>query len=274
MSEASDREGAPQPRTGDRAAPTWDPERYLAFSDERTRPAVDLLARVPLARPETVADLGCGPGNATRLLAERWPAARVFGIDHSPQMLARARTSSVRAIWIEADLAQWAPDRPLDLIYSNAALHWLEDHDRLMPRLLGHLRGGGVFAVQMPRNFRAPAHALLREIAASGPWADRLRAYLRHEPVASPLEYYDLLAPHAATFDVWETTYLHVLEGDDPVLNWTRSTALRQVRQALDADTYAAFEREYAARLREAYPARADGRTLFEFHRLFMVAHR
>jgi len=253
---------------------SWNPERYLAFGDQRTRPAIDLLARVPLASATRIADLGCGPGNSTRLLLERWPEAQVTGVDGSSDMLARAAASGVAATWVEADIAAWAPDAPLDLIYSNAALHWLDGHATLLPRLLSRLRPQGVLAVQMPRNFEAPSHTLLREIARNGPWAGRLAGFLESSPVAAPGWYYDLLAPHAATVDIWETAYLHVLDGDDPVLRWTRSTALRPVMDALNEKNFAALEAAYAARLREAYPRRSDGRTLFPFRRLFMVARR
>jgi trans-aconitate 2-methyltransferase len=252
---------------------TWRPERYLAFADQRTRPALDLLARVPLASPARAADLGCGPGNSTALLARRWPEATVVGVDSSPEMLAQARASGVRATWIEADICAWTPDGPLDLIYANAALQWLGDHAKLLPRLMSRLRANGVLAVQMPRNFEAPSHALLRETARSGPWAARLARILERPPVAAPEWYHDLLAPRAA-LDIWETEYLHVLEGDDPVLRWTRGTALRPVMQALDAAQFAAFETAYAARLRVAYPRRTDGTTLFPFRRLFIVAQR
>jgi trans-aconitate 2-methyltransferase len=252
----------------------WDPERYLNFGDQRTRPALDLLARVPLADAAQIADLGCGPGNSTALLAGRWPEAAIIGVDNSPEMLAQARASSVRATWLEAEVATWMPDRPLDLIYANAALHWLGEHATLLPRLMGQLCADGVLAVQMPRNFAAPSHALLRETAASGPWADRLAGILDRQPVAAPEWYYDLLAPHVQALDIWETEYLQVLEGADPVLNWTRGTALRPIMQALDAGQFAAFEAAYAARLRAAYPRRADGRTPFPFRRLFIVAQR
>ena len=253
---------------------TWNPQSYLAFGDQRTRPAIDLLARVPLPKAERIADLGCGPGNATRLLVERWPEAIVIGIDSSRDMLAKAAGSGIVATWVEADIATWAPPHPLDLIYSNAALHWLGGHRALLPELLGRLRPGGVLAVQMPRNFEAPSHALLRATAEDGPWSDRLAGILDWRPVAAPEWYYDLLAPHAAVLDIWETVYLHVLDGDDPVLRWTRSTALRPIMQALDDEHRAAFEAAYAARLRAAYPRRADGRTLFPFRRLFIVAQR
>jgi trans-aconitate 2-methyltransferase len=252
---------------------SWNPERYLAFCDHRTRPAIDLLARVPLAKAERVADLGCGPGTSTALLARRWPEAGVTGVDNSRAMLIKARASGVPASWVEADIATWAPDRPLDLIYANAALQWLDDHAALFPRLMRQLRPEGVLAVQMPRNFAAPSHALLRETARSGPWADRL-ARADWQPVATPEWYYGLLAPQASALDIWETEYLHVLDGEDAVLNWTRGTALRPVMQALDHEQFVQFEAAYALRLREAYPRRGDGRTLFPFRRLFIVASR
>jgi trans-aconitate 2-methyltransferase len=253
---------------------TWNPERYLAFADQRTRPALDLLARVPSLDAQRVADLGCGPGNSTRLLAERWPQATVVGIDSSREMLAKARRSGIRATWTLADIATWAPDLAFDLIYSNAALHWLGEHKTLLPRLLAHLRPGGVLAAQMPRNFEAPSHVLLRETARSGPWAERLADTLERQPVSTPEWYYDLIAPHAAALDIWETVYLHLLEGDDPVLSWTRGTALRPIMAKLERQEFTAFEAAYAARLRAAYPRRADGRTLFPFRRLFIIAQR
>jgi trans-aconitate 2-methyltransferase len=251
---------------------TWNPERYLAFGGERTRPAVDLLARVPLARPARVADLGCGPGNSTRLLCERWPQARVVGIDSSAAMLAKAEGSGIQARWLESDIAAWTPDAPYDLLFSNAALHWLPDHARLLPRLLGHLRPGGVLAIQMPRNFTAPSHTLLREVASAGPWAESLAPRLAEEPVAAPEWYHDLLAPLAAALDIWQTEYLHVLDGEDPVLNWVRGSALQPVIAALPREEQSRFEAEYARRLRLAYPKRPDGRTVFPFRRLFIVA--
>jgi trans-aconitate 2-methyltransferase len=250
---------------------SWNPERYLAFGDHRTRPAVDLLARVPLEAPARVVDLGCGPGNSTALLCARWPAAEVTGVDNSAEMLARAQGSGLRARWLEADIAGWRAADGCDLIYSNAALQWLPDHATLLPRLVGQLAAGGVLAVQMPRNFAAPSHALLGAVASEGAWAERLAPRLL-SAVATPEWYYDLLAPLGAALDIWESEYLQVLDGPDPVLEWTRSTALRPVIAALDAHERARFEEDYAARLRAAYPRRPDGRTLFPFRRLFIVA--
>jgi trans-aconitate 2-methyltransferase len=253
---------------------SWNPERYLAFGDHRTRPAVDLLARIGLESPERLADLGCGLGNSTALLAARWPGAEITGIDSSSAMLAKARASGVRASWVLADIAEWAPAAPVDVLFSNAALQWLPEHETLFPRLLEQVVPGGVLAIQMPRNFGAPSHALLREVAAAGPWAERLQPLMHPEPVGKPARYYDLLAAAAAGIDIWETESLQALGGDDPVLAWTQGTALRPVQATLDPDELRAFEAEYGSRLRAAYPKRSDGRTLFPFRRLFIVACR
>jgi trans-aconitate 2-methyltransferase len=251
----------------------WDPTCYLRFGAQRLRPAADLLARVPLSAPASIVDLGCGPGNATRLLAARWPEAALTGVDLSAEMLAEARRDGPDAEWVEADLADWAPERRFDLVYSNATLHWLAHHEVLLPRLMTFLRPGGVLAVQMPRNFAAPFHALMRDTAASGPWAARLAGLLRDDPVGAPAFYYGLLSGVASSLDIWQTEYLQVLEGEDAVLKWVRGTALRPVIEALDAEMFDAFEARYAERLRAAYPRRPeDGCTLFAFRRLFIVA--
>ncbi len=252
----------------------WDPAQYLTFADQRTRPALDLLARVRLAAPGRIVDLGCGPGNATALLAARWPDAALTGIDSDPAMLERARASEVRASWQQADIAEWQAAAPVDLLFSNACLQWLPDHGRLLPRLVEQLAPGGMLAVQMPANFVAPSHALMRALAAEPPFAQALAGVLRAEPVHAPEWYYGCLAGRAATLDLWTTEYLQALTGPDPVLRWVRSTALRPVKDALDAASFARFEAAYAERLRAAYPARPDGVTLFPFRRLFLVARR
>lgn len=253
---------------------TWNAATYLAFGTERTRPAAELLARVPLAAPAAIADLGCGPGNSTALLRERYPEADLVGVDSAPDMIAAARGSGVRARWQLADVATWTPEAPVDLIFANATLHWLDDHPRLFSRLLERLTSGGVLAVQMPRNFQAPSHVLLREVARQGPWAAQLTPRLRADPVASPDAYYRWLRPHAARLDVWQTEYLQVLSGADPVLAWVRGTSLVPLLAALDAPARAAFEAAYAARLRTAYPAEPGGETLFPFQRVFIVLEK
>jgi trans-aconitate 2-methyltransferase len=250
----------------------WDPAQYLKFADQRLRPAIDLLGRIDLAAPGDVYDLGAGAGNVTRIIKARWPAARVTGVDGSPAMLEKAAAAAPDITWQAGDLAAWQAPRPADLIYSNAALHWIGGHEQVFPRLLASLAPGGVLAVQMPRNFAAPSHTAMAEAARGGPWRARLEPLLRPAPVAEPAFYYDLLAPAAASVDVWETEYLQVLEGRDPVKEWTKGTWLKPLLDALDGPERADFEARYAELVARAYPPRADGRTLFPFRRLFIVA--
>lgn len=250
----------------------WDPSQYLKFSGERLQPALDLIARVPLAQPAEIVDLGCGAGNVAQVLAARWPGAALTGIDSSAEMLAKAKAALAKARWVQGDIGATAFDRPPDLLFSNAALHWLDDHATLFPRLLRAVNAGGVLAIQMPRNHGAPSHRAMAEAAKAGPWAKTLRPILRESPVAAPAFYYDLLKPLAKRLDIWETEYLHVLEGDNPVVAWTKGTALKPLLDALVEPERSAFEAEYATRIRAAYPPRADGRTLFPFRRLFILA--
>jgi trans-aconitate 2-methyltransferase len=261
---------------------TWDPAQYLKFAGERLRPALDLMARVPLAAPGTIVDLGCGAGNVTRILADRWPAARIVGVDNSPAMLAKARASGVgTAAWVEADLASWAADAAegaFDLVYSNAALHWLDGHATLMPRLLRAVAAGGALAMQVPSNFSAPSHVALRETVEDPRWRTKLANRLRPTPVADAARYFGWLAPQAAKLDIWTTEYLHVLppstDGDHPVVAWTKGTALTPFLSALDPQAQSAFVADYTARVAPAYPPLADGRVVFPFRRLFVVAIR
>ena len=264
---------------------SWDPQQYLKFRGERLRPGFDLLAQVADLSPGPVFELGCGTGAHARAMELRWPERSILGIDKSKEMLAEAAAEPSPVRWLEADIETWAAPEPAALVFSTATLQWLEGHERLFPRLMRQLAPGGVLAVQMPRNFDAPTHAIMREVAASGPWAERLRpqtasgtgqgSLLRLDPVGPPAFYYDLLVPLAGGgLDIWETEYLHVLEGEDPVLEWTRGSALRPVVAALPREEAEEFERRYAARLRAAYPRRSDGRTLLPFRRLFMVARR
>jgi len=251
----------------------WDPSQYLKFAGPRLRPAVDLLQRIDAEAPSLVYDLGAGAGNVTRLIAERWPQARIIGVDGSAEMLAKAAEELPQLEWQLADLAAWRPERPPDVIYSNAALHWLENHDRLISALFEALAPGGTLAVQMPRNFSAPSHTSMTDAALNGPWRDVLEPLLRPAPVAGPDFYYGLLAGQAQRLDIWETEYLQVLEGEHPVKEFTKSTWLNPLLQALDEPQRGAFEADYTERVDRAYPRRPDGRTLFPFRRLFIVAH-
>ena len=251
---------------------TWDPSQYLRFADHRLRPAIDLLNRIDSEAPGQVYDLGAGTGNVTRLIRARWPSARITGVDSSAEMLAAAAAGAPEVDWQRADLATWQPTGRADVIYSNAALHWVDGHNLLFPALFAALAPGGVLAVQMPRNFLAPSHTAIAEAALAGPWRTTLEPLLRPPPVAEPSFYYDLLVPHAAAIDIWETEYLHVLEGEDPVKEWTKGTWLRPLLDGLDEPDRGQFEARYAELVRRAYPRRADGRTLLPFRRLFIVA--
>jgi len=253
---------------------SWDPDQYLAYADLRLRPALDLLARVPVAAPATVVDLGCGTGNVTCVLADRWPAARITGVDGSPEMLAEARGTAPDIAWIEADIETWQPQAPLNVLYSNAVLHWLDDHATLLPRLLGMVAKGGALAVQMPRNPDAAFQYLEGDVARGTPWWDTLAPHLRLDPVAEPGFYHDLLAPLCARVELWETTYLQVLTGENPVLEWVRGSRLRPLLAALDEGARSDYQAAYSQAVREAYPAAADGTTLFPFRRLFLIAVR
>ena len=268
---------------GERAAAvrSWDPEQYLKFADFRLRPALDLMDRVPLREPRLIYDLGCGSGNVTRLLAERWPGAEVVGVDHSPEMLAQARTPGApgRARWQLADLAEWEPEAAPTLLYSNAALQWLPGHRELFDRLWSLLPAGGCLAVQAPLSWDQPSHRLLRETLAAGaggaPFGSaELRRQVARRWVHPPEFYYDLLAPCAAHLDVWTSEYLHALRGPNPVLEWITGTSLRPILRSLDDRARETYLDLLRRRLNRAYPAGADGVTRYPFRRLFFVAVR
>lgn len=252
----------------------WDPKTYLAFGSERTRAASDLLARIALAAPRRVADLGCGPGNSTALLRTRWPDAQIDGIDLSPEMLGEARANGIDANFIAANIAQWRPDGLYDVIYSNAALQWLGDHEVLFPRLFSFVAPGGVLAIQVPRNYDEVCQVLVREVVADPRWAEQLKEARDWWNGLAPERYYDLLAPAAQRIDLWETRYFHVLEGEDAVFHWMMGTSLRPFAAALESPLRERFLEDYRGRLADAYRPRADGKTIHRFLRLFLVASR
>ncbi len=260
------------------AGTRWDTTQYLRFADHRLRPALELLDRIALESPGVVYDLGCGTGSVARLMAERWPGARVSGVDNSPQMLATAAATPARVRWVEADIERWQPEQAPDLIYSNATLHWVDGHRQLFPRLAGWLNPGGCLAVQMPLSWSTPSHVLMRAtLADGGPngaplGSAALRQSMDRDWVEPAALYYDLLSGLATNLDIWETEYLQILEGEDAVLEWVKSTGLRPVLHGLDERERALFLTEYTRRLRNAYPLRAGGRTLYPFRRLFIVA--
>ncbi|HEU4513302.1 MAG TPA: trans-aconitate 2-methyltransferase [Nocardioidaceae bacterium] len=249
---------------------SWDPERYLTYADERGRPFVELLTRVAATEVDRAVDLGCGPGNLTRLLKERWPSADVVGVDSSPQMVARARETVAEVRFEVGDLREWQAEAPVDVLVSNATLQWVPDHLDLLQRLVGQVVPGGWLAFQVPGNFAEPSHVLLHELAAD----DRFRQYV--EGVARPDAYgaevyLEALLGLGCRVDAWETTYLHVLQGEDPVFTWVSGTGARPVLQALPGPVREEFETEYRRRLGEAYPSGPHG-TVLPFRRVFAVA--
>jgi len=253
----------------------WSAGQYLKFEDERTRPPRDLLARVPLGEPRLVVDLGCGPANSTALLVERFPKAEIIGLDSSPDMLGKARARLPRCTFIAADIGTWAPAPRTDLIFANAALQWVRDHPLVMRRLVEALPAGGVLAVQMPDNTREPSHALQREVAAHGPWAENpeVKAAARGD-LPPPEVYYDLLKPVCSHIDIWHTVYEHALASPQAIVEWFKGSALQPYLSPLAAGERAAFLSAYAEKIAAAYPPRVDGKVLLKFPRLFVVAVR
>ncbi|MGO4339194.1 trans-aconitate 2-methyltransferase [Labrys sp. KB_33_2] len=253
----------------------WNPSLYLRFEDERTRPARDLLDRVPLAAPTLAVDLGCGPGNSTELLAKRWPAAEVIGIDTSEAMLSEARKRLPSARFEQGDVTSWQATKPPELIFANAVMQWIPGHAALLPRLLAQTAPGGVLAVQMPDNLAEPSHRLMRETAADGPWAARLGNASRiRERILPAEDYYNLFAGQASSIDIWRTTYYHVLDDAPAIVSWLRATGLRAFLDPLDPEQQPAFLEDYTARIAKAYPPRADGKVVLAFPRIFIVVQR
>jgi trans-aconitate 2-methyltransferase len=249
----------------------WSPEVYLAFADHRGRPFHDLVSRVNAADPRRVVDLGCGPGNLTVTLGQRWPGAVIEAWDSSPEMVAAARERGLDAR--VGDLRDWAPADDTDVVVSNAALQWVPDHAALLVRWARQLAPGSWIAMQVPGNFDAPSHRAVRELARRDRWSEPLRDFpFREGQVDDPAGYAALLTDAGCIVDAWETTYIHELTGQNPVLEWITGTALRPVRSRLDDAQWAQFRSELIPLLDASYPRRPDGRTFFPFRRIFVVA--
>jgi trans-aconitate 2-methyltransferase len=257
------------------SAEDWSARQYLKFEDERTRPPRDLLAQVPLDNPKRVVDLGCGPGNSTELLMERFPNAEVIGVDSSPDMLRQARERLPRCTFVAGDLATWMPQQHIDLLFGNAVFQWVPDHASVLVRLLRALPQRGVLAVQMPDNIREPALVAMEKVASSGPWAETLaRVDAARKDLPRPEGYYDLLRPHCSRLDIWHTHYQHVMENHAGVVEWFKGSSLRPFYSPLEDGMREQFLAAYTDEIARAYPARFDGKVMLRFPRLFILAVR
>jgi trans-aconitate 2-methyltransferase len=254
---------------------SWSARQYVAFEDERTRPARDLLSAIPLAEARTAVDLGCGPGNSTEALAARFPAAVVSGVDSSPDMIAAARRRLPQIAFAVAEAEAWTPAEPVDVILGNAVFQWLPDHETLFPRLAHALADGGALAIQMPDNLEEPSHRAMREIAGDGPWAEALASAAgQRTAIGSANDYYGILQPHCDRIDIWRTVYHHPLAGPDAIVEWFESSGLRPFLEPLDEGQRAEFLARYRDAIASAYPSLPDGAVLLPFPRLFIVAVR
>ncbi len=253
----------------------WNAKQYLKFEDQRSRPARDLLAQVPLAEAREIYDLGCGPGNSTELLVGRFPDEQVIGVDSSPDMLRQARERLPHISFIEADLNEWSAPASADLLYSNATFQWLPNHVSVLKRLLGRLKPGGVIAIQVPDNWDEPSHVWMRELAREEPFAKLLPRNPRDRVnLPSVHEYYNELKPLCTRFDIWHTLYQHALDGPEAIVEMVKGTGLRPFVDPLPPEHRETFVKDYTARIAAAYPAQIDGKVLFRFPRLFMVMTR
>jgi trans-aconitate 2-methyltransferase len=257
------------------AAMTWSAAQYVKFEGERTLPARDLVARIPLAEVVSAADIGCGPGNSTKILRERYSQARIVGVDSSPDMINAARKCLPDIAFEVADIREWRPKEPLDVILANAALQWIPGHETLLPSLISKLGPGGALAIQTPDNLDEPSHLLMCEIARDGPWAAKLKNAAKARAERHSAEwYFRLLRPHAPHIDVWRTTYFHPLAGAHAVVEWLKGTGLRPFLDPLDESAREAFLGRYEGAIAEAHPAEPEGTVLLPFPRLFVVAAR
>lgn len=251
----------------------WDANQYLKFEDKRLRPALELLDRIRLESPKKILDLGCGTGNVTKIISEKWENSEVIGLDSSEQMLDKAKKLSQKINWQLQDINFWNPNETFDLIYSNATLHWVKNHTKIFQHLVSKINRNGILAVQMPLNQKAPSHALMNKVLTDLDFcSSEFRESLWSNAVEEPSFYYDLLAPKVKMIDIWTTTYYQIMEGENPIYDWVKSTGLRPVLKNLSEDEKEIFIPEFQKNLKIAYPKQSDGKTIFPFTRLFIVA--
>jgi len=255
--------------------PTWDATLYLQFGNERTQPSIDLASRIAVQSPRRIIDLGCGPGNSTEVLRRRWPEAEITGLDSSPEMIAAATKAYPGGQWVLGDIATWEAASPFDIVFSNAALQWVRDHARVFPHLIQQVAKGGALAVQIPAHIASPLHQLMLQIADEPRWRDRMAAAMHALTMERPALYYEALKPQASRIELWETEYNHVMENSDAILEWIQGTGLRPFLEALASEEDKQdFLEKLRAGVARAYPRQYDGRVLFPFRRLFVVAYR
>lgn len=252
----------------------WDPDQYLKFEEQRMRPGYDLLARIPMQSYSVIYDLGCGTGHLTRLLQRYWPDAEVFGIDSSKEMLQVAQSKPSSIIWKQEDIRHFKPQKPADLIFSNATLQWLSDHNSLLPQLIDYLNPNGVLAIQMPNNYHQPSHRQVLISARSGLWRKKLEPLLPTNTVLTPETYYQILARLTNFQDIWQTVYYSILSGENPVVEWVKGTYLRSLLNALEEPERSEFLADYIDKIAKHYIPNEKGLTLFPFQRLFIVAQK
>lgn len=254
--------------------PTWDTQLYLQFANERTQPSIDLISRIQL-QPKHIVDLGCGPGSSTAMLRQRWMQADITGLDSSVEMIAAASNAYPFEKWILADVNTWVANSPFDLVFSNATLHWLPDHARLFPHLFAQVAPGGALAVQIPASDQSPLRQVALEVANDRAWSHLMDTARYAQTRKSPSFYYDLMQSIATRLEIWETEYYHVMESPQAIVNWFRGSGLRPFLEALEsADQKRRFEQQLLDGYSQSYPRQKDGRILFPFRRLFMIAYR
>ena len=255
--------------------PTWDADLYLQFASERTQPSLDLIVRTNVSSPARIIDLGCGPGNSTQILRHRWPKADITGLDSSVEMIAAASQAYPTEKWVLADAATWKTDAPLDVVFSNATLQWLPDHARLFPHLMAQVAPAGALAIQIPAHYKSPLHQVTLEVAKDSSWCDRMEAPRNALTEEQPSFYYDVLQPLASRLDIWETEYYHLMDSPQAIVDWFRGTGLRPFLEMLETEEQKQrFQQMLLDGYTQAYPRQKDGRVLFPFRRLFMVAYR
>jgi trans-aconitate 2-methyltransferase len=252
---------------------TWNPDLYLRFKKERTQPSIDLVTRIESNKPKRIIDIGCGPGNSTEILRDRWKRAEIIGLDNSKQMIEKAEESYPRGKWILADASDFDPDESFDIVFSNAALQWMPNHERLIPHLLSLVSPGGVLAFQVPNNQKSDIHQSLYEATLEPrfrEYTDRVKHILNYQ---SGPYYYDLLSPKVTNLEMWETTYYHILDNHEELLNWYKSTGMRPYLEALPDNLVEDFVDSVRGKCKERYTVQSDGKVIYPFNRLFAVAY-